>query len=218
MLSVNLVNGKKLTKLQAEAVAMMPEIVAASVAESGYVFKSAFDVAYLIENGLVEQNEGIVNEAGEFATRATEAGIAALNATVQTAPAETKVEEPKTERKVNMSFKIEKGIPVPKTTRGSARTSAYPFDSMEVGDSFFIAASEKHPEPEKSLASTISGATKRYDVADLDENGVQKTKSTRNPKTGEVKEGVPAMKHTRVFVIRAGEKDGVKGARVFRTL
>lgn len=211
MLSVNLANGKKLTKLQSEAVGMMPEIVAASIAESGYVFKSAFDVAYLIENGLVEQNEGIVNEAGEFATRATEAGIAALNATIQTAPAETKVEEPKPERKVKMSFEIETGIEIPKTTRGGARTSTYPFDSLEVGQSFFIGASEKHPEPEKSLASTISGATKRYDVLVPGE-----TKEVRNPKTQEVKT-VPKTAHTRVFILRAGEKDGVKGARVFRT-
>jgi hypothetical protein len=215
VLSTNLANGKKLTKLQAEAVAMMPEIVAASVAESGYVFKSAFDVAYLVENGLVEQNEGIVNEAGEFATRATEAGIAALNATVQTntATAETKVEEPKPERKVKMSFEIEKGIPVPKTTRGGARTSAYPFAELELNDSFFIAASEKHPEPEKSLASTVSGATKRYDVPVEGE-----TKEVRNPKTQEVKT-VPKTAHTRIFVIRKEVKaDGTVGARVFRTL
>ena len=111
-----------------------------------------------------------------------------------------------------MSFEIEKGIPVPKTTRGGARTSAYPFESLEVGDSFFIPASEKHPEPAKSLASTISGATKRFDVLVPGE-----TKEVRNPKTQEVKT-VPKTAHTRVFTLRAGEKDGVVGARVFRTL
>jgi hypothetical protein len=116
-----------------------------------------------------------------------------------------------------MSFEIETGIAVPKTTRGGKRESAYPFNKLEVGQSFFIPASEKHPEPEKSLASTISGATKRYDVPDLDENGVQKTKEINSPKTQE-KRTVLATKHTRTFIIRAAEKDGVKGARVFRTL
>lgn len=34
-------------------------------------------------------------------------------------------------------FHIEKGIPVPKMT-GAGRKTKYPFESMEVGDSFFI--------------------------------------------------------------------------------
>jgi hypothetical protein len=118
----------------------------------------------------------------------------------------------------NMSFEIESGIAMPVTKRGGKRESAYPFNKLEVGQSFFIPASEKHPEPAKSLASTVSGAAKRYDVPDLDENGVQKTKNITNPKTQAVRENVPAMKHTRTFKLVAAEKDGVKGARVFRTL
>ena len=208
----------KLTKLQQAAVDFLPNIVTATLQE-GYVFASAFDVAYLIENGLAEQNEAIVNEDGWFATRATDLGVNAVTKSaecqieVEPASAETKVEEPKPERKVKMSFEIEKGIPVPKTTRGGARTSAYPFDALELNDSFFIAASEKHPEPEKSLASTVSGATKRYDVLVEGE-----TKEVRNPKTQEVKT-VPKTAHTRIFVIRKEVKaDGTVGARVFRTL
>jgi hypothetical protein len=34
-------------------------------------------------------------------------------------------------------FHIEKGIPVPKQV-GAGRKNKYPFDAMEVGDSFFI--------------------------------------------------------------------------------
>ncbi len=34
-------------------------------------------------------------------------------------------------------FHIEKGIPVPKMT-GAGRKTKYPFDVMEVGDSFFV--------------------------------------------------------------------------------
>lgn len=192
----------------------LPVLVEATNAGS-YVFADPFNIAYLIENGLAIQNHEIVNpeNAEEFATRATPEGIAFVetNVTKQPAPAEIKVEEPKPERKVKMSFEIETGIEVPKTTRGGARTSAYPFDKLEVGQSFFIPASEKHPEPAKSLASTISGATKRFDVLVPGE-----TKEVRNPKTQEVKT-VPKTAHTRVFTLRAGEKDGVVGARVFRT-
>lgn len=34
-------------------------------------------------------------------------------------------------------FTIEKGIPVPKMT-GAGRKTKYPFESMQVGDSFFV--------------------------------------------------------------------------------
>jgi len=200
----------KLSKLEQAAVGMMPEIVAATQAGS-FLYKSAFDVAYLIENCLVEQNEEMVNEDGEFATRATQVGIAS-----QTASAETKVAEPKPERKVKMTFEIENITVTPGKRGGGTRTSQYPIDALEVGQSFFIPASEKHPEPEKSLASMLSGAMKKYDVADLDEAGVQKTKEITVPKTGE-KRTIPAMKHTRKFTLVAAEKDGIKGARIGRT-
>ena len=205
----------KLSKLEQAAVDMMPEIVAATQAGS-FLYKSAFDVAYLIENCLVEQNEEMINDNGEFATRATQVGIASQNFVEQTAPAETTVEEPKPKRKVKMSFEIENIAVTPGKRGGGTRTSQYPIDALEVGQSFFIPASEKHPEPEKSLASMLSGAMKKYDVADLDEAGVQKTKEITVPKTGE-KRTIPAMKHTRKFTLVASEKDGVRGARIGRT-
>lgn len=195
---------------------MLPEIAAATQAGS-YVFKSAFDVAYLVENGLAEQNETIVNEEGWFATRTTEAGGAAVpTIEVQTAPAEIQAEQPKLKGSIKMSFEIENIAVTAGKRGGGTRTSQYPIDALEVGQSFFIPASEKHPEPEKSLASMLSGAMKKYDVPDLDENGVQKTKFITVPKTGEKRE-IPATKHTRKFTLVASEKDGVKGARIGRT-
>ena len=125
---------------------------------------------------------------------------------------ETTVEKP-AEETAKSAFVIEDGIAIPKSTHGGNRESSYPFAQLNVGQSFFIPASEKHPEPAKSLASTISGATKRYDVPDMEEDGVtQKQKKVRVPKTGEEKI-VPAFKHTRVFQIKAVEG----GARVWRT-
>jgi hypothetical protein len=105
------------------------------------------------------------------------------------------------------TFVIEDNIPLPKSKRGGKRESAYPFDALQVGQSFFIPASEKHPEPAKSLASTISGAMKRYDVEVPGE-----TKEVMNPKTKE-KHTVPKTAHTRVFQLRAVEG----GARCWRT-
>lgn len=196
----------KAQKTKREALEALPRIVQATQDATGvgYTFCTAEIVEWLFKNGFAEGNPEIVNEAGAIATRATQKGV-------EKVMSETTVETPATTEKP--AFVIEDGIEIPKSTRGGNRKSSYPFDKLAVGQSFFIPASEKHPEPAKSLASTISGATKRYDVPDLDENGIQKTKSVRVPKTGEVRENVPAFKHTRVFQIKAVEG----GARCWRT-
>ena len=190
----------------------LPEIVAATTAGS-YVFADPFEVGYLIELGLVECNETIKNPANEeeMATRATPAGIEYVmtEVTKQPAQAAIKVEEPKPERKSKMSFVIE-NIPVVAGKRGGGtRTAKYPFEALEVGQSFFVAT-------DKSIAAALTNAMKKYDVADLDEAGVQKTKVITVPKTGE-KRTVNATKHVRVFKAVAETSGGVAGFRVGRT-
>ena len=194
----------KAQKTKREALEALPRIVQATqTSEVGYTFCTAEIVEWLFKNGFAEGNPEIVNEAGAIATRATQKGV-------EKVMSETTVETPATTEKP--AFVIEDGIPIPKSTRGGNRESSYPFAQLNVGQSFFIPASEKHPEPAKSLASTISGATKRYDVPDMEEDGVtQKQKKVRVPKTGEEKI-VPAFKHTRVFQIKAVEG----GARCWR--
>lgn len=104
-------------------------------------------------------------------------------------------------------FKIEDSIPVPTISGRGRGGNVYPFDTMEVGHSFFVAADESKPNPAKSLASTVSSATARYAVPS--EDGATKTN-----KAGEV---VPVMVKTRKFFVRSVEEDGVKGARVWRS-
>ena len=104
-------------------------------------------------------------------------------------------------------FKIEDGIPVPTISGRGRGGNVYPFDQLEVGQSFFVANSEDKPNAAKSLASTVSSATARYAVAS--EDGATKTN-----KKGET---VPVMVKTRKFVVRRVEENGVKGARVWRT-
>ena len=104
-------------------------------------------------------------------------------------------------------FKIEDSIPVPTISGRGRGVKVYPFDQLEVGQSFFVANSEDKQNAAKKLASTVSGATARYAVAS--EDGATKTN-----KKGEV---VPVMVETRKFVVRSVEEDGVKGARVWRT-
>lgn len=170
----------------------------------------------LIEAGLVEINPAMTNENGEIATRATQKGIESLdngNGVADNATSETQTEtaETGTTQKVKTMFKIEDSIPVPTISgrgRGGGRGgNVYPFDQLEVGQSFFVANSEDKPNAAKSLASTVSSATARYAVAS--EDGATKTN-----KKGEV---VPVMVETRKFVVRSVEENGVKGARVWRT-
>ena len=166
----------------------------------------------LVEAGLVEINPAMVNEAGEIATRATQKGIESLdsgaivvgNATTE-ANSET-AETGKTE-KVKTMFKIENDVPVPVISGRGRGCNVYPFNQLEVGQSFFVANSESKPNAAKSLASTVSSATARYAVPS--EDGATKTN-----KKGEV---VPVLVKTRKFVVRRAEEDGVKGARVWRT-
>lgn len=198
---------KSAAKKTAETVAVigLAEIVAAG---ANGLFTPAAVHGPLVEAGLVEINPAMTNEAGEIATRATQAGIESLdngakvgnNATSETA-------ETGTTQKVKTMLNIEDGIPVPTISGRGRGGNAYPFDQLEVGQSFFVANSEDKPNAAKSLASTVSSATARYAVPS--EDGATKTN-----KKGEV---APVMVETRKFVVRSVEENGVKGARVWRT-
>ena len=166
----------------------------------------------LVEAGLVEINPAMVNEAGEIATRATQAcieslGSGAIVADNATSEANSEIAETGKTEKVKSMLKIEDSIPVPTISGRGRGVKVYPFDQLEVGQSFFVANSESKPNAAKSLDSTVSSATARYAVPA--EDG-----STKTNKKGEV---VPVMVETRKFVVRSVEEDGVKGARVWRT-
>lgn len=185
------------------------EIVAAG---ANGLFTPAAVHGPLVEAGLVEINPAMVNEAGEVATRATQAGIKSLDsgaivADNATSEANSAIAETGKTEKVKSMFKIEDSIPVPNVSGRGRSGKMYPFDQLEVGQSFFVANSEDKPNAAKSLASTVCSATARYAVPS--EDGATKTN-----KAGEV---VPVMVETRKFVVRSVEKDGVKGARVWRT-
>lgn len=191
------------------AVIGLAEIVAAG-ANGMFVPESVY--APLVEAGLVEINPGMTDENGNVATRATQKGVESLdsaatvadNATSEATSATAATGET---QKVKTMFKIEDSIPVPTISGRGRGGNVYPFDQLEVGQSFFVANSEDKPNAAKSLASTVSSATARYAVAS--EDGATKTN-----KKGEV---VPVMVETRKFVVRSVEENGVKGARVWRT-
>lgn len=138
-------------------------IVAAG--ENG-TFGPLAEVKPLADAGLIEINEGVTDANGNVAVRATAAGIAKNAENSEAAPAAPK-----------SNFAV---VTVPddifsaaKEKRRASRGVAekYPFDSLEVKGGFFVPATEKMPEPAKSLASTVSSATARYAVEAKDENG-----------------------------------------------
>ena len=187
----------------------LAEIVAAG---ANGLFTPAAVHGPLVEAGLVEINPAMVNEAGEIATRATQAGIESLGSGAivvdnATSEANSEIAETGKTEKVKSMFKIEDSIPVPTISGRGRGVKVYPFDQLEVGQSFFVANDESKPNAAKSLASTVCSATARYAVAS--EDGATKTN-----KKGEV---VPVMVETRKFVVRSVEENGVKGARVWRT-
>lgn len=152
----------------------------------------------LVAAGLVEINAEFRNEAGEIATRATQKGIEFM----------TVAQETKAPR-VAPSFQIEDAVPMPTVAGRGSRTPVYPFDQLEVGQSFFVANDEDRPNAAKSLASTVSSATARYSVPS--EDGATKT----NRKGAEV----PVMVETRKFIVRAVDETAQgrgPGARVWR--
>lgn len=159
----------------------------------------------LVEAGLIEVNTDILDDDGNAAVRLTDKGKAMINGS----------ESVSTEN-AGAKYAVISDAVLPATKRkggGGGAPVVYPFDSLEIGQSFFVPVSEKHPDPVKTLGSTVSSANMRY----AEETGETKTvtRTKRGPKNravldanGEkVKEtvDVPVYKYTRRFSIRPVE-------------
>lgn len=200
--------------------ALLAAICAANSGSPGYTYVSEADAKPLLEKGFIEQNPSAdaVNDKGERQTRATDAGIAFSKENPPAA--ESAAKEPKAAPVFALAT-----VDVPEIKRGgNEKPSVWPFDKLGVKgnaegapNSFFVPSTPDRPDPVKALASTVSGATRKYSVQD-------------GTKTVKAKDGsektVPNMKAQRKFVIRAvqdgapwGEQyKGVAGAAILRTL
>lgn len=198
----------KLSKGQADKLA---NIVAATNTDAGMCYMTEKNVQVLVAAGLVECNIAMTSpdDAKKVAVRATLTGMA-YDSVERPHPEGTEpMDTPASQFKHGP---IEKGVPIPSIARKSRHAATYDFDSLEVGDSFFIKATEDMPNPGKSLASTVSSASKRYAI----ENGTR-TINRRNKESGEIRQvEVPSYCFDRKFIVRSVEENGVKGARVWR--
>lgn len=204
---------KKLTKAQLSA--KLVEIVNAT--NAGQVVYTPAEVhGPLVTDGLAEVNATMTNENG-IATRATAKGIETVNASAsqgQSAPAASTAKP---------TFQLEKASLPPISGRGRAGTELYPFDQMEVGDSFFVPNDASKENAAKSLASTVSSATKRY--AEVIPGEFKTITVKGKDGAPDSTKQVPALKETRKFVVRSrtaaaeaaeGFAHGNDGARVYR--
>ena len=178
-----------------------------------YVAKTQDAEVLLLHNPpLIEINihEHDPSDKSRVACRVTTAGAALLTAN----------QNPVNEEKVAMSnFEIIQDAELPAIKRGGGGGGAptkYPFDKLEVGNSFFVPATVKLPNPLKTLGSTISSANHRYATVSGEKQVERSKRGTRNKLVLDVNgnkimelKTVPVYEFTRKFTIR-GVKSGVK--------
>lgn len=205
---------------------LLQKLVTASVDPAGFLYTSDAERAPLVTAAYVVVNTQMV-EAGtnKIATRATEAGAAALAAHLAAtpaastpagfgAPAAAGAAPAAAPAAAKPAFALVANVPIPERKKSTIgpRGETYPFGTMEIGQAFFIAATADKPNPERSFASSVASATQRY--------AVELPGQTRANRKGRV---VPATQNTRTFRIARVEdgapfgQPGVAGAGVWRT-
>lgn len=139
-------------------------VVAMANTDTPYALLTEKEIAGLTKEGLVETNPEI-RDGDKIAVRATEKGLAlnneqntggnagtgatgATGGSTAAAPA------------MPSNFVTGSGF-VPSVARGGRGRSIYDFDGLEVGGFIFVPATAEKPNPAKSLASTVSSASKR---------------------------------------------------------
>lgn len=199
-------------KLNKSQVALMVSLVAATLGAEQMLYVAEKVAAPLVSAGFAEQNPDMKNEAGDLATRATAEGIAAYpvadaGSNAEAAAVSAPLSKP--------SFAIAE-VEMPASRRaGRSGSAAYPFEHLAVGQSFFVPATAKRPNPAKQLGSTVTSANERFSEEIEGE--------TRTNRKGNI---VPVTKQVRKFEIRhvadgaawGAEHAGVEGAGIWRTL
>lgn len=115
---------------------------------------------------------------------------------------------------VSDGYVIDDYMPPRSVRSRSPNGSVYPFDSLQVGQSFHVPATAAMPKPARTLASATSLATRKYAVAagyETHPDGTPKLDKAGNP--------VPRWEKTRVFAVQIADPDDPRGpgARVKRT-
>lgn len=123
----------------------------------------------LASRGLIAVHEANPMNPNQFRVTLTPAGEAEFLKT-----------QGSTAVKSKPTFEIESGFPIPTVKRGGFpegmqrnRESSYPFDKMEIGQSFHVAVTADEQEPWKKLASSVNAANKRNEIQYIDPSNGQ---------------------------------------------
>lgn len=130
------------------------------------------------------------------------------------------------------SFDIDDAVPMPTDTARRGRSGGYPFDKLEIGQSFHVAKSADNEDPAARLASSVSGARVKFSVPDGDKTETVTVKTYKRGEDGkyikdadgkrvvdtETTETRPVLKLTRDFTVKSVGADDPRGegARVWR--
>jgi hypothetical protein len=130
------------------------------------------------------------------------------------------------------AFVLRENIPMPGKRRGKRGGSAYPIETMEVGQSFHIPVTASNLEPAMRIASSLSNARIKFAVETGEDETVEVKVYAKGPDGKPVKDANgkrvvlstnvgtrKKMVNTRdwsVATVDASDPDGV-GARVWRT-
>lgn len=170
----------------------------------------------LVNNGYATVDTS-VTDGNTAKVTLTDAGRAALGASGNTAT----------------SFEIEDNIPIPTNTARRGRTGGYPFEQLEIGQSFHVAAKdgEEPADVAARLQSSVSGARARF-AEDTGEKETVTVKTYKKNEDGSFAKGEdgkriveseepkerPVTRLTRDFTVKPVDANDPKGAgaRVWR--
>lgn len=173
----------------------------------------------MVASGLIEINTAVQNpnDASEVLCRSTPAAEAYL----------ASASDGKIDSKPAGNYAILKNVALPAAKRrgnpsGNGAPTKYPFESMEIGDTFFSGNSEhKKGDAVKALGSTISAQNKKYSTPTGQEKTVtravrdkQTHKAMLNTDGSKQTETVqlPVLEYSRKFTIRPVEGGVVYGS------
>lgn len=196
------------------------ERITKATAEHGfmYVDSASKEVGALLAGGHIQVNYDMKDEVDNVAARvimapqsndnqagANESAPNTINEGTQAMTAQSPAATP-----AKTGFAIA-SVALPAAKRGGRQGETYPFDQLEIGQSFFVPATAERENPAKSLASTVTSANERYsEVVDGEFRVNRKGRE------------VPVTRQLRTFSIRSVEDGapwghpGVKGAAIGR--
>lgn len=215
------------------AVSMLPLLAALAEAtrsgETAFLYVDEGDAKTLYDAGLALVDTNTRNDDKQVAVRLNDAGLAYAEKNpaepdnnVLSNQGNSDAKEASDKKRQSTGYvrpaviELDKSVQMPSVSRGRAGETSYPFDTMEVGDSFHIAATNANKDPAKSVASSVSTANIKYSREKKDENGNVITKP-RKVRNGEIKH-FPEREPIKQFTIRSVDASDPKGVgcRVWR--